>query len=319
MPTDQQIAETVSRLAGGQFEEALWPVCYKLVRREITRRNLPARDYAPVGSSNWTVDDFTALADEWLVQISGDRARKLLGTDRTNAHVANAARRSIYHLVLEHAKTTPRRDLWAALQEALPDFISMTTGDPRPDWTEPNKPFPWQQREQRSARRRAVTKNEVYAALTILQSQQPSGWTSENLFTCLESWTEIAGTIEQSLDGLSGREPSTSDYQIGAPDSDSIGRDVAQSLLRKLDKNERAVLRGFLVPNGLGDITLEQAAKDLGIAKSTLHDRAERLKTKLASMEHADAIAMDAASRQAFFDEILGQESGNPTAEPSTE
>ena len=322
-PTDQEIAETIGRLAQGQFDPALdWPVCYELVRCEVMRRNLPARDYAPssrFGGTNWTVDDFTEMADEWISLIRGERARRLAGGDRAIAHVANAARRSFYNFALGQARTTPRRDLWAALKEAMPDFISLTSGKPCPDRTVPNVQFPWQQTMERSARQRAVTASEVRAALQILQAQQPIGWSVDGLFDCIASWTGLAGTGEQSLDAIDRGDPSANEHQTEAVDSASIGREAAQALLRELDGDERAILRGFIVPNGLGTVVLEQAAKSLGTSKSTLHDRAVRLKAKLASTEHGEVATMDAAARRAFLDEILRPESGNQTTEPSIE
>lgn len=322
-PTDQQIAETVGRLAKGQFYAKLdWPVCYELVRREVTRRSLPARDYAPssrFGGTDWTVDDFTGLAGDWIVFIRGERARRLVGEGRAAAHVANAARRSIYNLALGQARTTPQRDLWAALREALPVYPSLTTGDASPDPAIPASAFPWQQAKERTARQRAVTTPEVRAALRIVQEQRPTGWSVEGLFNCLSSWAGLTGANEQSLDAMGIWEPPTNEARTGAVDSASIGREAARALLRELDEGERTVLRGFVVPNGLGTVGLEQAAASLGMSKSTLHDRAARLKAKLASTEYGKVATMDAAARRAFLDEILRAESGNPAAEPSTE
>ena len=317
---DQQIAASLGRLAQGEFDPELdWPVCYELVRREVRWRKLPARDFAPssqFGGTDWTMDDFTELAGEWVCLIRGDRAARLLGNERTAAHVANFARRSVYHFVVGKMRASPRQDIWNALRDVLPEFPGLTEGKSAFDWKTPETTFPWRESRQLSARQRVVTSDEVRAALEVLQSDQPSGWSRENLLQCLVMWTDLPDAEEQSLDELMV-EPKAA-RQTSAPDSRLIGREVAQTLLGKLDYDERAVLRGFIIPNGLGRLGLEQAATLLGVSKSTLHDRAGRMRQKLATLEQGGVARLDTAAREAFLDEIL-RDPGNPGAEQSIE
>lgn len=316
--SDRMITESLGRLALGQFDPELdWPVCYELVRREVLRRNLPARDYAPssqFGGTDWTTDDFTELTGEWVCLIRGDRAVRLLGKGRTSAHVANSARRSAYHFVVGKMRRTARQDVWAALRDVLPEFGGLTVGPSTSDWQVPETPFPWQETRERSAHQRAITSIEVRAALELIQSQQPSGWSHETLFQCLVMWTALPDSKEHSIDASALDLPAAND--TAAADSALIGREAARTLLRKLTENEKVVLCGFIIPNGLGYLGLEQAATALGVRKSTLHDRAGRLLQKLASLEQEHVHELDAAARKAFLDEIL-QVSGKPPSEQS--
>ncbi len=319
-PTNQQVSETVERLARGQFEAAIdWPICFELVRSKNLLRKLPAKDFAPspYGGSDWDEDDFTEIAGEWIIFIRGAPASRLTAQGRSAAHVAASVKRSIYHFVLDQRRPTPQRDLWAALKEVLPEYSSLISGEPSDAPPPPGTFFPWQQKRVRSARRRAVTAPEVRAALAIVRQQQPEGWSRKGLFNYLAEWSGVAHAGEKSRDTMDSFPGPIIETPVEQEDSSLLGRTTAQLLLRQLDEGERAILRGFIIPNELGKIGLETAARALGLSKSTLHDRAGRLKRKLSSKEFCGLLPMDAEERQTFLAEILGDDAGKTAGDES--
>lgn len=321
-PTDEQISETLQRLARAEFDvTADWPVCYELVRSEILRRRLPAKVFGPssqFGGSDWTVDDFTELASEWIIFVRGKRAQRLMPQGRSAVHVANGVRVSIRNFVLDQCRQSPQSDLWAALKEIIAEYPTLRTGAPCASPAPPDQPFPWQRETARtSSRQRVVTAPEVRAALAIVQQRQPEGWTFDGLFNYLAAWSGVEKAGEQSLDAMNSfHEPIIKTY-LGGAESAVLGRKTARMLLGQLDERERAILRGFIIPNGLGKIGLEEAARTLGMAKSTLDERARRLKTKLASIEFDDVVTRDSEARRAFFSEILEDDAGKTAGDES--
>lgn len=313
-PTDQQIVELLGRLSLGEFDEiADWSMCFKLVRDVIRHRKLPACDYAPTsryGGVEWTNEDVIEICGEWIVLIRGDRARGLLGQDQTPEHIANTARLSVFHLLLGQKRPSASQDLWAALKEAWQDFKFLATGCPLDIPKTPSTPFPWHHKDVRSTRRRSITVPEVRDALAIIKEQNPSGWSVRAIFNYLRAWSGLARGGDQSLDAHDCCELMADESKVGQVDSESIGRDAAAALLRNLDDKECTILRDYIIPNGLGSIGLEEAATALGLSKSTLDDRAKRLKKKLASTEFGEVVTMDSAAKSAFLAKILDRTSG---------
>lgn len=326
-PSDQKIATLLRNLVDDQFDEVTdWDTCYQLVAQVISRGNFPASQYAPdsrYGGTEWTDDDYFAIAGEWCAEMFNHGARKLLGHGLTDRHVANAAKQSIYQFVVDRVKGSPRRDLWDSLKEALKDFETLTYGEPIYERQIPESSFPWQ-KEERSNRQRCYSAHEVRDALAVVGSLYPTGWTKLSLFNFLVQWSDAGDGNDTSLDietedGGSASKNLVDDRSGSKVDSFALGRLDAAGLLAQYSDAECKLLREYVIPNKMGLVVLKDAAKELGIAQSTLSDRAKRLWEQLKAAEFEETAARDSQWKRGFFSEILGESFGIRLDEPSTD
>lgn len=280
-----------------------------MVRSEIIRRKLPPSSYAPssrYGGTEWTTEDYTELADEWITYVRGNRAKQLVGDNRADKHVADSARKSLYHFTLDNGRPNPKTDLWNALKETFPDYKSLEAGDPLIDPQKPDSLFPRQKETTRRKRQRVISAPEVRDALDVIRALHPSGWTVKKLFEYICEWSGPVVNSGQSVDANDCRKD-------GSADSRTIGRELAQVLLAELDEQEKAVLCDYVIPHGKGEVSLEQAAQKMGMAQSTLYDQAKKLKTKLNSSQHGEISDLDVPTQREFLIELSITGSENPT------
>ncbi len=280
------------------------PVCVAFVRREVLRRGLPARDFAPdsrFGGTRWEPPDFEALASDWALSIRGRVAGQLAQPSCTPDHIANLARVSVRQFLLRQQRQSPRSDLVAAVNQVLPEFPQLLARDSSSaERRKPNFPFPWQSERERSSRSRFVTCGEVRAALTLIRSSQPCGWTKYQIIRVLADWSGASAHAGVSLDSGDLPEPAAADSE--PPEAELQARELARTLLARLTGEEQELLRHFVIPNALGRVTLQEAAGKLGIGRSTLHDRANRLWNKLSQIGFEGELGRGAVA--AFLDEI---------------
>jgi len=322
---DQEIADMINRLSKGLLSESeYWTLCRPLIESEVRRRRLPAKLYAPSssGGSDWTEGDFDGLAADWVCAIRGAKAARLLHDKENASHVANAARLSIYRFTLGQVKAGPSDDLWNALTDVIGEFPSLISDGPDHEPRSPHEPFPWQTTE-RSARQRAVSADEVRDAINIIIRLRPHGWSKETLFNALLRWAGLDHQRNLSLnfEGDDGQDMSGSlpDNLAELADSRMIGEEVAKEFLATLAESEIDLLRVFIIPNGLGRMTLSDAAGRLGISTSTLHDRAKRLKDKLNTIQVDGVTELGPKAQEAFLSTLLNEQSGNIASDGSTE
>lgn len=301
----------IKRFSQGEFDaEKDYPLTIQLVRAEMSRRKLPASRFGPssqFGGTTWTEDDLQELAAEWICHIRGKRAVRLALLSGGDSHIANAARRTVYHVALNQQKADANKDLADSLREALPNFTSLVSGRRSAERLVPLDSFPWQT-NQRSDRQRYVSVPEVRAALRIIVNLRSDGWTVKSLLDCLTAWIGLSESGNQDF-----FDPK--DEKFESAESIQIGRETASSLLSQLEPTEAEILRKYIIPNGLGEIGIEEAAKRLGMKRSTLHDRAKRLSEKLATLDYADVTVLATEARQVFLQTILDPESGKTVSE----
>ena len=324
-PTDEQIAACVARLAEDRFDpDADWAVCFAIVQQEVLSRRLYSRDYAPssrFGGSEWNKDDFSELTADWIIHVRGARASRIARAGRSASHIANSARLSAYHFVLGQLRRSPQSDLRASLVDAVSEFPELL----QPGYAEdlgavPVDPFPFIRRDpSQSARHRSVSTSEVRDALEILSDKYPRGWDLRTLYRVLAEWSGVGGDFEISLEGSGLPESAARDTERGGPDSELIGRDAARAVLAVLDDQERQILCRYILPNAVGEATLEQAAGELGVSKSTLYDRAKRLVDHLGTLRSEGIFSLDPAAKKAFIGEIMKKSSGKDPGDQSKE
>ncbi|MCA9139011.1 MAG: hypothetical protein KDB00_19700 [Planctomycetales bacterium] len=325
--SDQKIAALLRNLAAGQFDEVSdWDTCYQLVVQVISRRNLPASQYAPesrFGGAEWTDDDFLAIAGEWCAVMLDYGAAGIVGQGRTDRHIANTAKKSIRDFVHDRVKGYPKNDLWKSLKEALNDFESLLNGETIREPRIPDSRFPIQEKEKNS-RQRCFSVPEVRDALAIIAQVFPTGWTKLSLFECLVEWTGVGDGKDTSLDVHDEEEGSASsrladEHRNSNVNSFLMGEADAANLLDRYPETERRIIRGYVIPNKLGLVTLVEASDKLGIPRSTLSDQGNRLWKQLELAEFEETADRDTEWRRGFFSRLLDDSFGNPFADLSTD
>lgn len=329
--SDDEIADLMKRLSEGHFDDQSdWELCYQqclqLVVQTIAQHNLPASQYAPqsrFGGNRWADEDFAAIAHEWCAEMIGDEATAVLGCGLTDRHIANLTKQSIRQFVVDQVKASPKRDLYNSFKEALKENMVLLDGEAREELRIPETPFP-KQRKELNSRQRSYSVPEVQEALQIIASQFPSGWTKETLFDCLLKWTGVDDCVGHSLDiesddGGSAVSSLVDETRTSAPEAFLKGIEAAKAILGKFSNSDCKLIREYLVPNKLGLVILEDAAANLGISKSTLSVRSNRLWEQIKAFEFKEFDARDFEWKRGFFSEILGKSFGIPFDESGTD